>query len=73
MVIQANTQTPKTFTSDTTLQRTSQAVIYFTDDNSKGLNEWMQLNDEIPIATVPANTTWYFYCNSDASMAEVSV
>lgn len=73
MIIQGGQQKVKTFTQDTKLQRTSSVTVYFTDDNTKGLNEWFQLNSDIPVATVPTNTTWYFYSQSDATLAEVSV
>ena len=70
------TELSYTPTVDTTLQNTSSSKIYYSqstyDDIANPRDGWGRFGSESSIV-IPANTTWYFYCNSDASMAEVSV
>jgi len=72
----SNEEHMETFTADTTLQNTSSSTIYYSkntfDKDENPRRHWRRFSHNSDVI-FPSGTTWYFYCNSDASMAEVSV
>lgn len=72
MTLQARVEKDVTLTIDTAYQNTGSSRVYFTDDKTKPRSEWFFIVFSSTVK-LPAGKIYTFYCNDNATLAEMEV